>query len=221
MSQLEFLKTKRIPWKVVFLVEYFGPIFAFPLINKFFIKNNELSIYQLSSHLLFTLHFLKREFETLFVHKFSHDEGRPLWSALKNICYYWIFSIIISSIILSPSYKSPSSILHFLIGAPGFIIFMLGNLKCHLMLSNLRPNGTKVRQIPKGFVFEYVSAGNYICEILQWFCFYFMNMSTICLIYNICGAAHMIIVAKQKHERYLKEFKDYPKERKIIIPFVF
>lgn len=44
----------------------------------------------------------------------------------------------------------------------------LANLHAHITLRNLRPPGTKVRAIPYGFGFNWVSCPNYLWEILGW-----------------------------------------------------
>lgn len=47
-----------------------------------------------------------------------------------------------------------------------FLLSELGNLICHVMLSRLRPaDGTKLRPIPTGFLFELVSCPNYFFEV--------------------------------------------------------
>ncbi|KAK6014449.1 3-oxo-5-alpha-steroid 4-dehydrogenase, partial [Ostertagia ostertagi] len=40
------------------------------------------------------------------------------------------------------------------------------------------------------------------------------------LLFTIAGFAQMTIWAKNKHRAYKKEFPDYPKERKAIVPFL-
>jgi len=84
----------------------------------------------------------------------------------------------------------------------------------------LRADGSTDRKIPYGFLFEYVSCPNYTFEILAWLSFSFMTNSIAALLFAIVGAGQMYIWAVGKHKRYRKDFPDYPKSRKILIPFV-
>ena len=61
----------------------------------------------------------------------------------------------------------------------GLAIFALsetGNFICHLMLRSLRPaEGSKVRPIPSGFLFDLVSCPNYTFEVAGWIGFSIMT----------------------------------------------
>lgn len=52
----------------------------------------------------------------------------------------------------------------------------LSNLVTHLNLRSLRPAGTKTRQIPRGYGFNYVSCPNYFFESIVWFAFTALTM---------------------------------------------
>jgi very-long-chain enoyl-CoA reductase len=167
---------------------------------------------------LFTLHFFKRELETLFVHRFGNDT-MPIFNLFKNSSYYHGFAFYIAYYTLHPDYTSPSvNQIH--LGAAIFVLCELANLRCHLMLANLRPPGTRERKIPKGFLFEYVSCANYFFEILAWVGFTIMTNSIPSLLFTLAGAGQMLVWAQGKHRRYKKEFPDYPKNRKALIPFL-
>jgi very-long-chain enoyl-CoA reductase len=98
----------------------------------------------------------------------------------------------------------------------------MANLTTHMILRNLRPEGTKIRNIPKGFGFDLVSCPNYLFEILVWILFSIITGNVYAWIFTIVGAVQMLQWAIKKHQRYGKEFKDsYPKNRKILIPFLF
>jgi very-long-chain enoyl-CoA reductase len=44
-----------------------------------------------------SLHFIKREFETIFVHRFSRPT-MPLNNLFKNCVYYWSFGMLFGSV---------------------------------------------------------------------------------------------------------------------------
>lgn len=56
----------------------------------------------------------------------------------------------------------------------------LSNLITHLNLASLRPKGTKVRQIPKGYGFNTVSCGNYFFETIAWCAFTGLTLNWAC-----------------------------------------
>ena len=117
-------------------------------------------------------HFLKREFETFFVHKFSRPT-MPLSQLWVNCAYYYCFALAIGYFLCSPTYLPPTQPWLVQLGLVVFVVSELGNLVCHVMLSRLRPaeggQEGKARPIPTGFLFELVSCPNYFCEVLSWY----------------------------------------------------
>ena len=51
-------------------------------------------------------HFVKRELETLFVHKFSRPT-MPLFNLFKNSIYYWGFALAVGYPLCHPQYTAP------------------------------------------------------------------------------------------------------------------
>jgi len=49
-------------------------------------------------------HFLKREYETFFIHKFSRVT-MPRSNLYKNCAYYWLFAIFVGHPLCSPHFK--------------------------------------------------------------------------------------------------------------------
>ena len=232
----------QISWKTVFIVEYFFPMIVFPflwiLVRKFptslitkslypkFISDASTLAWQDLLAAMFTLHFFKRELETFFVHRFGNDT-MPLTNIFKNSIYYWLFAFWIAYVTLHPFFTVPASESRRSLGVFIFVLSEILNLKTHLDLRNLRPAGTRIRRVPNGVLFRLVSCPNYLFEILAWVGFTIASQSIAAATFTFVGAAQMIPWAIQKHKRYKKEFDGqegrelYPKNRKIIIPFLF
>ena len=118
-------------------------------------------------------HYIKRELETLFVHRFSNDT-MPFFNLFKNSFHYWfIFGVINMYFFLHPDYTPPkwASENTFLAIGGAFAIFEFLNLMTHITLKNLRRPGSTERGIPKGWGFDLVSCANYFWEALCWLAF--------------------------------------------------
>jgi very-long-chain enoyl-CoA reductase len=118
-------------------------------------------------------HYVKRELETLFVHRFSNDT-MPFSNLFKNCAHYWfIFGFINMYFFLHPDYTPPAWAnegIFLAIGA-AFALFEFLNLMTHIVLKNLRREGSTERGIPKGWGFGLVSCANYLWESLAWLMF--------------------------------------------------
>lgn len=220
----------QIAWKTVFIVEYLGPLLIYPFfyLQPSFIYGSHTSApgyVQNLALIAWVAHYVKRELETLFVHRFSHAT-MPLFNIFKNSGYYWGMCAAVAYFVNHPLYTPPAIEKVYL----GFAIFAVSefcNVICHLMLRNLRPEGSTKRAIPKGFLFNLVSCPNYTFEILAWIGFSIATQAVTSWLFTLVGAGQMAIWAKGKHIRYLKEFNGengterYPRSRKILIPFIY
>jgi len=125
-------------------------------------------------------HYIKREVETLFVHRFSNDT-MPFFNVFKNSSHYWFLMGFCSNyFLLHPKYTPPawaSDNMHLMFLA-AFTFFEFMNAMCHITLRNLRKPGSSERGIPKGWGFDLVSCANYFWESLCWLTF---SLSTQCL----------------------------------------
>jgi len=224
---------RQIGYSTVFFIEYAGPLFLYPI---FFLRpqliygagadEKPYSTAQLIALVCFAAHFIKRELETAFVHRFSNGT-MPFFNLIKNsFIYYWPMSAFVSYFINHPLYTPPPMDRVYM-GLSMFIVAELCNLICHIQLRNLRPPGSTKRSIPRGFLFEYVTCPNYFCEVMAWLGFTIMVQSIASLIFTIVGCLQMMQWANDKHRKYIKEFngrdgkKMYPKNRKKLFPFLF
>jgi protein-S-isoprenylcysteine O-methyltransferase Ste14 len=109
----------------------------------------------------------------------------------------------------------------FVIGALMFLAGWAGNLHSDALLRRLRKPGETGYKIPRGGLYRWVSAPNYLCEIIEWCGWAVMTWSPAGLAFALYTAANLAPRALSNHRWYLDKFEDYPSERKALIPFVF
>lgn len=112
---------------------------------------------------------------------------------------------------------SPLTMLGFGLFAAGMFI----NWKSDHILINLRKPGEKGYAIPKGFLFNNISSPNLFGEIIEWAGFALMAWNLPALTFAIWTYANLVPRAKNHHDWYHGHFEKYPKERKIVFPFVY
>ncbi|XP_065070214.1 probable very-long-chain enoyl-CoA reductase art-1 [Rhopilema esculentum] len=222
----------QVGWTTVFLTEYAGPLFIYPLfyLRPSFIYGEGASTTPIAEpvHLAcacWCIHYAKRLLETVFVHRFSHGT-MPIRNIFKNSMYYWGFTCLVSYFVNHPLYTPAKFGSIQIYGSLiGFLLCEYGNFVIHCLLRDLRPPGTKERRIPYpaknplSWMFKLVSCPNYTYEIGAWMFFTTMTQTLTAGLFCLAGFIQMAIWAKDKHRRYKKEFKDYPR-RKAIVPFI-
>ncbi|KAF8150955.1 3-oxo-5-alpha-steroid 4-dehydrogenase-domain-containing protein [Crassisporium funariophilum] len=224
----------QISWRTVFIVEYIGPLIIHPLFYHFprfwYGQDVKHSALQKYVYAFVMLHFIKRELETIFVHRFSHGT-MPWFNIIKNSGHYHILSGLFLALDMYRSKFSATSpyILntirnneHFLWICAGIWAFAeLSNLHTHLTLRSLRPEGTRKRAIPRGYGFNLVSCPNYLFESMTWAVVWVMTGSVAAFVFLAVAAGTMTVWALKKQKIYKKEFgKEFPRGRKAIIPFI-
>ncbi|KAG6369694.1 3-oxo-5-alpha-steroid 4-dehydrogenase-domain-containing protein [Boletus reticuloceps] len=240
----------QISWKTVFLIEYAGPLLIHPIFYYFpeYIWGGPVyhSMLQRFVYALVMLHFAKRELETLFIHRFSHDT-MPVKNIFRNSSHYYIGSgLFLALAIYGPQYSAMSPYIRgtsrddpvFIWACTAIWLFAeVSNLITHITLRSLRPAGSRKRAIPQGYGFSLVSFPNYFFESLGWFAIALMTGSWIGEVspfvytssnerpkaygFVIVSTAIMYTWAAKKHAAYKKEFgSTYPKGRKAMFPFI-
>lgn len=223
----------QIAWKTVFLTEYAGPLFLYPIFylqpSIIYGENANNVPKHMAVHLAcgaFCFHYAKRLFETQFIHRFSNGT-MPIRNIFKNSSYYWVFAALVAYFVNHPKYTPATYGDAQIYGSLlGFALCQLGNYSTHVALRNLRPEGSKERKVPVPTgnpftaMFSLVSCANYTYEIGSWICFTIMTQTLTSGLFAFVGAAQMTVWALKKHRNYRKEFKDYPRSRKAIFPFL-
>ncbi|KAJ2970439.1 hypothetical protein NQ176_g8187 [Zarea fungicola] len=139
----------QIAWRTVFLIEYFGPILfhvaivaARPYI--FAGGDQPMSNTQWLTFGLIIAHFIKREFETAFVHKFSANT-MPIFNVFKNSFFYWTFSGLLCAVSIYYPRSLAAKASEPTIDAAGTALYLfgeVGNALVHYYLSTLRSAGS-------------------------------------------------------------------------------
>ncbi|KAK5101810.1 3-oxo-5a-steroid 4- dehydrogenase [Lithohypha guttulata] len=220
----------QLGWRTVFVVEYAGPIFIHPLIYALrpYIYSNapsEGSHLQALCLMMVIGHFVKRELETLFVHRFSAST-MPFTNIFKNSAHYWLLAGVNMAAWIyapnSPTAKEPNSLLMF----TGLALYGIGellNLQSHLTLMNLRSPGGSERAIPQGWLFNLVTCPNYMTEALSWLGVLLVsNFSLSVVVFILVSVGQMMQWSKKKENRYRKEFgSQYKKKRYTMLPGIW
>lgn len=104
----------------------------------------------------------------------------------------------------------------------GIILFVAGfviNQFHDKILIKLRKNSTNGYQIPYGGLFKYISCPNFFGEIIEWAGFALLVWSLPALAFFVWTFINLVPRAIDHHKWYKKQFADYPRKRKAIIPF--
>ena len=105
------------------------------------------------------------------------------------------------------------------LGALIFFIGMIINVTSDNKLISLRKEKMGYK-IPNGKLFKYVSCPNYLGEIIEWFGFFILVPSLASLSFLLWTSFNLIPRSINHHKWYRNKFKNYPKNRKAIIPFI-
>ena len=174
---------------------------------------------------LWSLHFVRRVWESAFVHRYSKARIEAA-DYLTEYLYYWGFGAWIAWSVTAPSQPAPAAPLQAL-GLVVFTIAEAGNARAHRMLRALRAPGGRERQIPRGFLFERVSCPHYFFEIASWAGFNLVTQTWAGAAFMLVGAGILGAWAHTRHAAYQKQFDGsegralYPAERRALIPFLF
>ena len=218
----------QISYKLVYLIEYLGPLF-FTLLFFYRLYYNKskqklkIPFIQIIYFIMAFFHYSKRVYETLFIHIFSHDT-MPLKNLFKNCAYYWgIYGILCCYFIFHPNYNIISLFLYlrYLFGLL-FFYAEYKNFKCHIILKELKEKNNGKKGIPpEKDGFQYCTCANYFWEFLSWLSFSFLSLHWSIILFTCCGFYQMSLWALKKN-KILKELypNEYPKGRKSFIPYL-
>jgi 3-oxo-5-alpha-steroid 4-dehydrogenase 1 len=114
----------------------------------------------------------------------------------------------------------------FIVGALLYYGGLAANLHADHIVRNLRTRdeverGERKYRIPEGGLFRYVTNASYFAELVFWVGFAILTWSPAGIFIIAISAANLVPRAIATQKWYHERFPDYPKDRKIILPFVF
>ena len=106
----------------------------------------------------------------------------------------------------------------FIIGAILFLGGFIVNRHADNILHGLRGKGELGYKIPHGGLYRYISCPNYFGEILEWVGWAIATWSLTGLAFALWTFANLAPRARAHHKWYHNNFKEYPLERKALLP---
>lgn len=170
---------------------------------------------------LFNMHFLKREWETLFVHKFSANT-MPVSNIVRNSFFYWSTAGLLSAWHIyapgSPADRAELGALDYA-GLALFVVCEVCNWMVHQHLASLRKPGGTEKGIPNCVGSSLVTCPNYMFEVLAWVGVIMISRSFAVVIFIANGIVYMRNWSIGKEKALRAEFGDrYKKKRYTMLP---
>ncbi|XVF42588.1 hypothetical protein PTKIN_Ptkin01aG0376000 [Pterospermum kingtungense] len=166
-----------------------------------------------------SIHFFKRIFESIFVHKYS---GEMAVDTMIVVLLSYFTSSVFMVIAQHQAMGLPEPPID--LKSPGILLFLMGlcgNFYHHYLLSKLRGKGEKQYKIPKGGLFDFVICPHYMFEALGFWGFAFISQSLYSFSFAL-GTTLLLMGRSYATRRwYLSKFDDFPKNVKAMIPFIF
>ncbi|XVE68541.1 hypothetical protein DITRI_Ditri09bG0076100 [Diplodiscus trichospermus] len=216
-SQASAASTIMLPSRAAMVILY-APAFLFGVTSFVLFPNEGFRFLLLKSAV--TIHFGKRFFESLFIHKYSGKMGLDAMITILVSYLVSSASMIYSQHLTQGFPEPPIDLKH-----PGIVLFLvgvIGNFYHHYLLSKLRGNGNdKEYKIPKGGLFEFVICPHYLFEVLGFWGISFIAQTLYAFSFTLGCTLFLMGRSYATRRWYLSKFEDFPKGVKAMIPLIF
>lgn len=191
----------------------------------FFLGDGDFELAPLILLLMWQAHYFQRSFIYPFIRRVRTGDRTPLLVPVlafsTNLGISFLNAAILTWSSIPGAYPDrwladPRFILGALVFAGGYYI----NRKADSMLAALRQPGDTGYRIPRGWLYERVSCPNYLGEILIWTGWAIATWSLAGVVFVLWTLANLLPRALANHAWYQRQFPDYPRERKALLPGV-
>lgn len=170
------------------------------------------------------IHFGKRCLEVMFLHKYS---GRTDCATPSMIGVYYALTTLLISFANDASIRFDNdgrTHAKIMVGSTLFTVGLLGNFYHHYLLANLR-NAIKTTKYvaPTGGLFEFVATPHYLFELIGWIGVAIVShqLNVYLVVTSMMSYLGGRSVAQNEFNRRTFNEKDWPRDRKNIVPFIF
>ncbi|CAD5230940.1 unnamed protein product [Bursaphelenchus xylophilus] len=204
------------------------PSFLFALLALYRLKNyDQVGLSGWVAWLMFTVHYFQRSCIYTYLMK-SGSKGVPVHIFVFGFVFCSWNGYIQSQYHLHYGHYdswNPDTALNVLrgVGVALYVIGFIINVDSDRRLRGLRKNSSDSSyKIPYGGLFEFISCPNYFGENVEWFGYALFAQSLPAWAFAFFTFANTFPRAIQNHKWYLNKFKeDYPRDRKIFMPFIY
>ena len=212
MAYSKFRPTSGISTRTGMVILYTTPLIAL-LISALPYLSNPTTIQLLVFASVF-IHFGKRVLESLFLHKYSGPIG--LFTTLMIASFYSLAAFMVGYLNRTPLQTMD---IWFYLGIVLFVIGIIGNFNQHKALADLRKDSLEYK-IPRGGLFEYVVCPHYLFEIVAWLGIFLLSRHLGAFLVLAFIIAYLSARSLRTLAWYRERFKEFPANRKGIIPFI-
>lgn len=170
---------------------------------------------------LFTFHYVNRTL--IFPFRLRNGKPTPFVVMLLAFCFCCCNGLLQTRYLVFHAKYDDAWLydVRFIGGTALFVAGLAVNWHSDHVLINLRKPGETGYKIPRGGMFEYVSGANFFGEIVEWAGFAIASWSFPAFCFAFFTFCNIGPRAQQHHQWYVEKFKDYPPERKAVIPFLW
>ena len=188
----------------------------------YFLQKNFNRIPNIIMFCLFIIHYINRGIIDAIANRHNQRNVRlwiPVVATITTVFFHFTNAQFIGEAFYCVGYfYDPRFLLGLIFFITGFVVNRVADAQLICLRKNYKDSEYKV---PMGCCFCCISAPNYLGEIIEWFGWMLMTWSLSGFVWLLFVIATHVPRARQNHIWYEKEFDDYPKRRKALVPLLF